>query len=182
MTIHDSARLLALQRTKLLDTAPEEAFDRLTKLTRRVLRVPVSLISLVDRERQFFKSVVGPEPWASLRQTPLSHSFCQHLVPTSKPLIIADARYHPLVSDNLAITELGVVAYLGIPLTSPDGQTLGSLCAIDMQPRQWTQEEIEILHELAASATTEVELRLTAAQLQESYQELAAVHQKLQAV
>jgi GAF domain-containing protein len=76
------------------------------------------------------------------------------------------------VHQNLAIPELGVVAYAGMPLTTPDGQTLGSFCAIDTQPREWTEEEIEILQELATSAMTEVELRLTAQQLQESYQKL----------
>ena len=163
--LHDSARLAALQRTNLLDSPPEDAFDRLTKLACKVLHVPISLISLVDKERQFFKSVMGPHPWATLRETPLSHSFCQHLVPTSKPLVIADARLHALLHDNLAIAELGVVAYLGIPLISPDGQTLGSLCVIDTQAREWTEEEIDTLRELAAWATTEVKLRVTAQQL-----------------
>jgi signal transduction histidine kinase len=172
----DSPRLAALQRTNLLDSPPEEAFDRLTRLASKILHVPVSLVSLVDHERQYFKSVVGPDdPWATLRETPLSHSFCQHVVASSKPLIITDARRHPLVHQNLAIPDLGVVAYAGMPLTTPDGQTLGSFCAIDTQPREWTEEEIEILQELATSAITEVELRLTAQQLQESYWKLQAV-------
>ena len=142
----DSPRLAALQRTNLLDSPPEEAFDRLTRLASKILHVPVSLVSLVDHERQYFKSVVGPDdPWATLRETPLSHSFCQHVVASSKPLIITDARRHPLVHQNLAIPDLGVVAYAGMPLTTPDGQTLGSFCAIDTQPREWTEEEIEIL-------------------------------------
>jgi signal transduction histidine kinase len=182
MMIHDSARLAALERTNLLDSPPEYAFDRLTKLTNKVLRVPISLITLVDRERQFFKSVMGPEPWTNLHETPLSHSFCQHLIPTSKPLVITDARCHPLLHDNLAIPALGVIAYLGIPLTSPEGHTLGSLCAIDTQPREWTEEEIDILQELAVSAMTEVELRLTGQRLQESYEKLKEAHSRLQAV
>ena len=174
--IDDSARLASLQRTNLLDSPPEEAFDRLTRLASKILHVPVSLVSLVDHERQYFKSVVGPDdPWATLRETPLSHSFCQHVVASSKPLIITDARRHPLVHQNLAIPELGVVAYAGMPLTTPDGQTLGSFCAIDTKPREWTEEEIQILQELATSAMTEVELRLTAQQLQESYWKLQAV-------
>lgn len=174
--INDSMRLAALQRTNLLDSPAEEAFDRLTRLASKILHVPVSLVSLVDNERQYFKSVVGPDdPWAALRETPLSHSFCQHVVASSKPLIVSDARLHPLVHQNLAIRDLGLVAYAGMPLTTPDGQTLGSFCAIDTQPREWTEEEIEILQELATSAMTEVELRLTAQQLQESYQKLQAV-------
>ena len=86
-------RLAALQQTSLLDTPPEEAFDRLTRLATTVLRVPVALVSLVDGNRQFFKSCVGlPEPLASLRQTPLTHSFCKHVVASGEPLIVSDAR------------------------------------------------------------------------------------------
>jgi PAS domain S-box-containing protein len=153
-------RLAALRSLALLDSPTEHAFDRLTRLASKLLRVPVSLVSLVDADRQFFKSSVGlAEPWASERETPLSHSFCQHVVAESAPLIISDASKHPLVQANLAITDLGVVAYAGIPLTTTDGYALGSFCAIDTVPRAWTAEEISILEDLAASAMTEIELR-----------------------
>src|SRR5262245_3464148 len=77
--IQNTARLAALRTTSLLDTPPEEVFDRLTRLATSALQVPVALVSLVDGDRQFFKSSIGlPEPWASLRQTPLTHSFCKH--------------------------------------------------------------------------------------------------------
>lgn len=80
-----------------------------------VARVPVALISLVDEDRQFFVSQQGlPEPWAKARQTPLSHSFCQHVVATGDPLIVSDARENPLVCGNLAIRDLNVIAYLGL--------------------------------------------------------------------
>src|SRR4051794_34482891 len=115
--IADAARLEALRRTGLLDTPPEPSFDRLTRLAARLLHAPVALVSLVDADRQFFKSCVGlPEPWSSRRQTPLSHPFCRHEVATGEPLIIEDARQHPLLCGNAAIKDLGVVAYLGIPL------------------------------------------------------------------
>src|SRR3954464_15206025 len=82
-SIADPARLAMLRRTALLDTPAEEAFDRLTRLATRVLHIPISIISLVDDDRQFFKSCLGlPEPWASDRETPLSHSFCQYIVLT----------------------------------------------------------------------------------------------------
>jgi hypothetical protein len=85
--LRDEARLAALWRTGLLDTPPEEVFDRLTRLTRRMLDAPVALVSLVEADRQFFKSALGlPEPWATRRETPLSHSFCQHVVATGAPL------------------------------------------------------------------------------------------------
>src|SRR4028118_1712752 len=109
-------RLLALQRTGLLDSPAEDCFDRLTRLAAKVLRTPMALVSLVDADRQFFKSCVGlPEPWASARQTPLSHSFCQHAVASREPLVVEDARQHPLVKDNLAVRDPGVAASPGAP-------------------------------------------------------------------
>ena len=109
--VRNVARLSALQRLDLLDTPPEAAFDRLTRVACRVLRTPVGLVSLVDRDRQFFKSCVGlPEPLASTRETPVSHSFCQHVVATGKPLIVENARTNPLVQLNPAVEELGIVA------------------------------------------------------------------------
>lgn len=159
----DPHRLAALRRLELLDTPAQAAFDRLTRLATTILDAPVALASLVDEDRQFFASCVGlPEPWASARETPLSHSFCQHTMVAGAPLVIPDARAHPLVRDNLAIPDLGVVAYLGIPLVTPDGQPLGAFCVIDHRPREWTAREIALLTDLAASVLTEIELRATA--------------------
>lgn len=155
----DPKRLRALRATGLLDSPPAEAFDRLTELVRRVLAVPVSLVSLVEEDRQFFKSQAGlDEPWASERQTPLSHSFCQYVVASGEPLVVNDAREHPVLKDNLAIPDLRVVAYAGAPLMTDDGYTLGSLCAIDSQPRFWTSEQIEMLSDLAQLTVTEIKL------------------------
>lgn len=153
-------RLEALRRAELLDTPPEEAFERLTRMATAILGVPVSLVSLVDEHRQFFKSARGlPEPWASARQTPLTHSFCQHVVSRAEPLVVADSRLDPLVRDNAAIGDLGVIAYAGVPIESVEGEVIGSLCAIDSRPRQWTPEELTILRELASLARTELDLR-----------------------
>ena len=164
--IQDAARLAALRRTALLDTPPEEAFDRLTRLATQVLRVPVALVSLVDGDRQFFKSGVGlHEPLASLRQTPLSHSFCKHTVASGEPLVVSDAREDRLVKDNPAVSELGVIAYAGIPLTTTEGFTLGTFCVVDDRPRAWTEEDIEVLRGLAASVMTEIGTRRLAEEL-----------------
>ncbi|MEP7187675.1 MAG: PAS domain S-box protein [Roseiflexaceae bacterium] len=157
--IRSPARLAALRQLGLLDTPAGPAFDRLTRLAARLLHAPVALVSLVDEERQFFKSAVGlGEPWATRRETPLSHSFCQYVVASGEPLIIADAREHPLLRNNPAIPELGVVAYAGMPLMTHDGQRLGSFCVIDTVPRTWTEAEIDILRDLSASVITEIEL------------------------
>ncbi len=164
--IQDPARLATLEASALLDSPPEEAFDRFTKLAGKILNCPVCLVSLVDKDRQFFKSSIGlSDVWACKRETPLSHSFCQHVVSNSERLIVEDARQHPLVTNNLAIEEMGFVAYLGIPLTS-HGQALGSMCAIDTKPREWSAESIEILEGMAAAVMTEIELRTVAKQLQ----------------
>src|SRR5215218_1770618 len=106
-------RLAALHEAGLLGAPAEERFDRLTRLARRLLGVPVALVSILDADRQFFLSAQGlPEPWAGLRQTPLSHSFCRSVVETGLPLSVADAREDARVRGNPAIEELGVVAYL----------------------------------------------------------------------
>jgi hypothetical protein len=161
--VHAPARLRELRGTQLLDSPAEESFDRLTRLTSTVLNVPIALVSLVDDDRQFFKSCLGlPQPWARQRQTPLSHSFCQHVVESGEPLVISDAREHPVLRDNLAIRDIGVIAYMGVPLITPSGNVLGTLCAIDHQPRHWTTEQVEILSNLAGSVLSEIQLHAAA--------------------
>lgn len=156
----DPTRLAALYQLELLDTAQDPAFERLTRLAARVLRCPVALITLVDSDRQFFLSCRGlGEPWKSARETPLSHSFCQHTVVQAAPFVVTDARNHPLVADNLAIRDLNVISYLGIPLVIGSGAVIGSLCVIDEVPREWSQEEIETLQDLTSAVVAEIELR-----------------------
>ncbi|HEX8552995.1 MAG TPA: ATP-binding protein [Abditibacteriaceae bacterium] len=171
--INNPERLAALGRSELLDTPPEAAFDRLTQLARHILHTPVALVSLIDRDRQFFKSIVGGvngmEP---PRETSLEYAFCKHSLASGSPLVIADARLHPSARGNLAVTQLGIMAYAGIPLTTSEGHTLGSFCALDTVPREWTPEEIAILQDLAAMALTEIELRLAARKLRDSLVEL----------
>jgi hypothetical protein len=157
--VQDPERLAAVRATGLLDAPPAPRFDRLTALASEVLGTPVALVSLVDEDRQFFASCVGlPEPWSSARQTPLSHSFCQHAVASREPLVVDDAREDPVLRENLAVRDLDVVAYLGVPLIDSAGHALGSLCAIDARPRRWTATQISLLQSIAASVTTELEL------------------------
>lgn len=158
--LNNQDRLDALYASGLMDSAPEEAFDRLTQLVCRLLHVPVSLVSLIDGKRQFFKSQTGtPKEMEGVRETALSHSFCQHVVIGNDILAIDDAPKHPLVHDNLAIPDLGVKAYLGIPIRTRDNHVLGALCAIDVQARTWTQEEKDTIEDLGALVMNEIALR-----------------------
>ncbi len=153
--LRDPARLEALTRSELMDSEPEEVFDRLTRLATRLLGAPVATMTLLDDTRQYFKSAVG----TAVNQTALSHSFCQHVVTGGAPLVVTNARLDPRVSENAAIDDLDVIAYCGVPLTDADGNTLGSFCAIEHGPREWTEIEIEILTELAHNIMTELDLR-----------------------
>ncbi|SHM90857.1 ATP-binding protein [Cryptosporangium aurantiacum] len=174
--VTDPERLRVLAATGLLDGPSVEVLDRLTGLATRVIGAPVALVSLVDAGRQFFVSAVGlPEPWAGRRQTPLSHSFCQHVVRTGAPLVVSDARADELLCTNLAIPDIGVIAYAGFPLHSPDGYALGSFCVIDTRPRVWTPAELAIVEDLAAAAESELAVRLSHARVVRETQQTAAI-------
>ena len=174
-------RLEALRATRLLDSAPEDTFDRLTRLATRLLGVPVALISLVDRDRQFFKSQQGlPQPVASARETPLTHSFCQHVVASGLPLVISDSGRDLLVAGNLARRDLGVVAYLGVPLTAAEDLVLGSFCAIDSVAREWSAEDVATMTDLAAMTMTEINLRAEIRDRKEAEAGLALLAGELQ--
>jgi diguanylate cyclase (GGDEF)-like protein len=176
--VTDPRRLAALAEIGLVDTPPEAAFDRVTRLVAEVLNVPVALFTLVTDERQVFKSSVGV---GDLRDTPLSHSFCRHVVDSGAPLEVVDARLHPKVRDNPAIEDFGIVAYLGMPLTTQRGERLGALCAISHEPRQWTGRDHGVLEDLAGAAMAEIELRRANREVAAAAAELhfAATHDTL---
>jgi hypothetical protein len=157
--VADAGRLAALHRTGLMDSEPDERFDGLARIAAKVLHAPIALVSLVDKDRQYFKSCIGltREPWASERGTPLSHSFCQHAVAARRPLIVDDAREDRTLRDNPAIQDLDVIAYAGIPLIGSDGNALGTLCVIDNKPRHWRAEETALLQEIANAVVTQIE-------------------------
>jgi PAS domain S-box-containing protein len=166
-------RLEAVQATGLLDSPASPALERLTRLTTKLLGVPTAVVTIVDRDRQFFAASDGLAPaLAASRQTPFSHSFCQHVVAGAAPLIVTDALSHPLVHDNLAIPEYGVKAYAGMPLVTSTGEALGAFCAFDEHPRAWTPEELSLLQDLAQSAMTEIELRFASRLLEEQGEQL----------
>lgn len=155
--LDDRGRLAAISASGLLGPTPVPGFDRLTRLAARLLGAPVALVSLVDDRRQVFKGNFG---LAEHRETPLTHSFCQHVVTTGRPLIVTDAERDDRVATNLAIPDLGVQAYAGVPLVTRAGDILGSFCVIDDRPRTWTRDELDLLEELAGSVMTEIELEL----------------------
>lgn len=156
----DPDRLSALEASGLLSGDFSPSLDRWTRLAAGLIDAPLALLSLVDGDRQYFKSHVGlPDAVARVRETPLSHSFCQHVVSSQRPLIVSDAREDPLVRDNGAVADFGVIAYAGQPVTTADGHTLGSFCVIDLSPREWTTKELELLEDLAAGLLAEIELR-----------------------
>lgn len=158
-TLSDPERLASVLRTELLDSAPEEAFDRMTRLAARLTGAPVSFISVVDEGRDFYKSCFGfGEPLSSEREV-TGHTFCHYAVVSDEPLVIPDTRAEEEYSQVPTVESMGVAAYLGIPLKTRDGQVIGSFCAVDFEPREWTAEHVEILSELAESALREVELR-----------------------
>ena len=154
----DPQRLAAVRATGLIDTDVEEVFDRLTRLAVRLVRAPASFISLVDENRDFYKSACGfGEPLASSREL-TGLTFCHYAVQRTTPLVIPDTAADPVYREVPTVKSLGVAAYVGVPLVI-QGQVVGAFCTIDMKPRQWTADDVEVLSELAASAQREIELR-----------------------
>jgi diguanylate cyclase (GGDEF)-like protein len=152
----EAGRVAALERYEVLDTPREKPFEKITSLVQSVMNVPICAVSLVDRERQWFKSIQGLD----VSETPRSMSFCTHTITTSEPLLVRDAledarfRSNPLVTD-----EPHIRSYAGVPLKSPDGYNLGALCAIDRVPREFSEAQIGILKSFAALVVDELELR-----------------------
>lgn len=147
------ARQLALQRLAVLDTPPDERFDRLTRLARRAFDAPVALVSLVDGDRQWFKSCLGLD----VSETPRAISFCGHAILDSEPLVVPDALADPRFADNpLVMGEPGVRFYAGAPIHSPEGHAVGTLCVIDFSPRAIGPDDVCLLVDLAALVAREL--------------------------
>ena len=155
-------RLSALERSRLLDSPPEEPFDQLARFTGQLLDVPIVLMSVVDRQRQFFKAQVGlPEPLRATRQTPISHSFCQWVVTGDEALVVEDARRDILLSASPATVDMGIVAYAGVPIRVEPYETIGSFCAVDMKPHRWDTRELQALTDVATLVQGLTALRQT---------------------
>jgi diguanylate cyclase (GGDEF)-like protein len=149
----EGARIDTLRSLHILDTAPEERFDRLTRLAKRLFGVPIALVSLVDANRQWFKSCVG----LSVSETPRDVSFCGHAILGDDILLIPDAASDDLFQDNPRVTgDPKIRFYAGCPLQAPNGSTLGTLCVIDVVPRQLNDEDRALLRDLARMAEQEI--------------------------
>jgi len=158
----DAERLEALHALGLLDTPPEERFDRITRLLSLVLRVPMAYISLVDSDRQWFKSSCG----LTTSQTPRAVSFCGHAILSDEPMVVPDASADERFFDSPLVTgEPYVRFYAGHPLTGPGGQKVGTLCVADRRPRALRGGELEVLREMARLVERELGL-VEAARLQ----------------
>jgi len=152
------ARLRAVQASGLLDSVQEPGFDSLTAVTARLLRCAASFISVVDGERDFYKSQHGfPEALAQARQMQ-GQTFCHFTLDRDEALVINDTHAQPEWKAVPTVQTLGVRAYVGVPLKS-GGQNIGSFCVIDTVPREWTADELETIRQLAASAARELDLR-----------------------
>ena len=163
--IRSVSRLSSLYASGLMNDAEDAELDRLTRLAARLLEAPIALVSLVEGDRQFFKSEVGI-PEKSSRKTPLSRSFCAHVVTQKTPLVISDSSKHPLVKGNAAIEVMGVVAYAGVPIITADGEALGSFCVIDDKVHEWTADDLTTLQELAAMASLRIDAQRSLASLE----------------
>lgn len=138
--------------------AGDDSLDHYARLVRRLLCVPTSLVTIVEAHRQIFPGASGlQEPYRSTRQTPISHSYCQYVVADEQPLIVPDARQEPRLAGNPAIAELDAIAYAGWPLIDGGGRTVGSLCAIDIEPHAWSADDLEVLHDLALACSAELQ-------------------------
>ncbi|MEV6343069.1 PAS domain S-box protein [Actinoplanes sp. NPDC051851] len=158
----DPARLAAVAATGLTEIPDSPVLDRITALAARLVGGPLTLVTLVEADEQCFVSHAGPGSAGISRRTPMSHSYCRYVVEGGESLVVADAREHPLLRDNPAIVDYRAIAYLGVPVRSPDGMILGTLCAADTEPRAWSENDVALMEDLAAAATAEISARITA--------------------
>ena len=156
----EDERLQALARTELLDTPSEDVFDQMTKELKDAFDAPIAMLSLIDGERQFWKSTAGlPEHLSGLRESPRSTSICGHVVAANELLVAEDTLRDPRFANNPLLREQGIRFYAGAPLRSRDGLAIGSLCVMDVRPRKITKAEEALLVLSAQRVMLEIEGR-----------------------
>jgi len=166
---NESQRLEQLYRYRILDTEYEDSYNELAEIAAYICGTPFALISLVDRDRQWFKAAVGLE----VRETPRSVSFCAHALHSSEMLIVPDATQDQRFADNpLVLHDPHIRFYAGAPLVTSEGLVLGTICVVDLCPRQLNQSQIRTLQILSHQVVSQLELRLSRNQLQEYAEQL----------
>lgn len=173
---NEAKRLEILWQYDVLDTVPEEMFDELTDLAASICAAPIAMISLVDEDRQWFKSCIG----TSLKETSRDISFCAHAILQDGLLEVSDASKDPRFANNpLVTTRPKIRFYAGAPLVTPDGHSLGTLCVMDKKSRKLTSDQRQALATLARHVMTQLELRRHAKELKEARAESASTRAKL---
>ncbi|PSQ91894.1 MAG: hypothetical protein BRD52_06700 [Bacteroidetes bacterium SW_4_67_19] len=176
---HEQKRLEALRRYDILDTPPEESFDRLTRLAAAHFDAPIALVTLVADERQWFKSCIGFDR----RETNREVSFCHHALQSNGPLVVEDATEEVRFMDNPLVTgPTHIRFYAGAPLRTPDGYALGTLCVMDTQPRAFSDEDMTHLRDFAAAAMDALEQRRRAEAHRQAEQAQRASERKLRRI
>ena len=161
--VNDPQRLAAVAATGLLDTGPTTGFDRIASIAARLLETPFGFITVVDESRSFWKACIGVDATdPAARQNQVEESFCQYVIGLDDALLVNDTRLDERTAANTSIKSMGVLAWAGVPLRSPGGEVLGTVCVVDTRTRSWTDADAALLHDLAAIAADEIRANQTA--------------------
>jgi serine phosphatase RsbU (regulator of sigma subunit) len=160
LPVYAPARLAAVRLAGLLDTGPEEPFDRLARLAATLLGTPFAFVTVVDDRRAYWKSCIGIDATGPAdRQNTVEESFCRYVINSGSHVVITDARTDPRCHDNPSIDSMGVAAWAGYPIHAPNGEILGTFCVLDTLPRDFTPHDLQILDTLSHAVASEIALR-----------------------
>ncbi|MDJ0974371.1 MAG: GAF domain-containing protein [Planctomycetota bacterium] len=174
--LKEAERLAALEAYRVLDTEPERSYDDITACAAQLCDTPIALVSLVDKERQWFKSRVGLDA----TETPRDFAFCAHAILEVGPLVVRDATVDPRFADNPLVTQAPDIRfYAGAPLVTPEGHGLGTLCVIDREPRELDAQRLEALSALARLVVDQLEMRKANAALADALERVRVLEEFL---
>lgn len=167
-------RISALRDYKVLDTEPERAFNEIVFLASHICSTPISLVSLIDERRQWFKAKIGMDA----NETPREYAFCAHSILTHGPTVVEDAQQDARFADNPLVTgEPHIRFYAGAPLITPAGHALGTLCVIASEPRHMSPDQLRALGALSKLVIEQLELRRVSAHLAEALENVKKMGQ-----